>query len=80
MQQVADITRDYVVNNLKHQDAKSLINFFTNQRTQILTRLPAALNMGELLQDSTIDDQTNKMEGPMSGLMHGIEKIFSSLK
>jgi len=27
-----------------------------------------------------MDDRTNKMEGPMSGMMHGIEKIFSSNK
>ncbi len=80
MQDVADVSREYVVNDLKHDNATSLMDFFTAQRTHILTHLPPALNMGELLQDSTIDDQTNKMEGPMSGLMHGIEKIFSSSK
>jgi hypothetical protein len=30
------------------------------------------------LQDETIDDRTNKMEGPISNLMHNIEKGFSS--
>ena len=65
MQQVADVSREYVVNDLKHDTPTSLVDFFTAQRTQILTHLPAALNMGELLNDSTLDDNTNKMEGPM---------------
>ena len=80
MQDVADVSREYVVNDLKHNTPTLLMDFFTAQRTHILTHLPAALNVGELLNDSTIDDQTNKMEGPMSGLMHGIEKLFSSSK
>ena len=80
MHQAADAIHKYVVGNLKHQDAASLMNYFTSQRTKILTQLPADLKMGELLNDSTIDDKTNKMEGPMSGLMHGIEKLFSSSK
>ena len=80
MQNIADVSREYVVNDLKHDNATSLMNFFTAQRTHILTHLPAELHMGELINDTTIDDKTNKMEGPMSGLMHGIEKIFSSSK
>jgi len=35
------------------------------------------LQIGKLLNDSTLDDRTNKMEGPISGLMHAIEKKFS---
>ena len=48
------------------------------ERDNILPYLPAALNIGELLGDTTLDDKTNKMEGPISSLMHKIEKGFSS--
>lgn len=52
--------------------------FFGNQKNNILLYLPAALNMGELLHDSTLDDNTNKMEGPISSLMQSIGSAFSS--
>lgn len=52
--------------------------FFTNQKNNILLYLPAALNMGELLHDSTLDDNTNKMEGPISSLMQSIGSAFSN--
>ncbi len=52
--------------------------FFSNQRNTILLYLPAALNMGELLHDNTLDDNTNKMEGPISSLMHSIGAAFST--
>ena len=52
--------------------------FFSNQINHILLYLPAALNMGELLNDSTLDDKTNKMEGPMSSLMQTVGAAFSS--
>ena len=51
--------------------------FFTDQRNIILTYLPAALNMGDLLHDAELDDKTNKMEGPISTLMHNIGSAFS---
>lgn len=52
--------------------------FFSNQRNNILPYLPAALNMGNLLNDDTLDDNTNKMEGPISSLMHSIGSAFST--
>ncbi len=52
--------------------------FFSNQINHFLLFLPAALNMGELLNDSTLDDKTNKMEGPMSSLMQTVGAAFSS--
>lgn len=52
--------------------------FFTNQINHTLLYLPAELNMGELLNDTTLDDKTNKMEGPMSSLMQSIGAAFSS--
>lgn len=51
--------------------------FLTDQRNNILHYLPAALQIGDMLHDSTLDDRTNKMEGPFSNAMHKIEKIFA---
>ncbi|NCT76474.1 MAG: hypothetical protein GXC78_18200 [Chitinophagaceae bacterium] len=47
------------------------------QRHTILVYLPAALHMGEMLRDESLDDRTNKMEGPVSNLMHSIENKLS---
>jgi hypothetical protein len=66
--------------DVKNLNGTTLMNFFTDQRTNILKHLPVELHAGELLNDPAMDDRTNKMEGPMSGLMHTIEKIFSSSK
>lgn len=49
-----------------------------DQRSSALPFLPAEIKLGTLLDDSTLDDRTNKMEGPMSNLMHAIGNIFSS--
>lgn len=51
--------------------------FFSNQRNHILLYLPTELRMGELLHDNTLDDNTNKMEGPISSLMQSIGAAFS---
>jgi hypothetical protein len=55
----------------------SLKDFMLTQRNNILPYLPAALQTGKLLNDSTLDDRTNKMKGPVSNFMHGIESILS---
>lgn len=52
-------------------------NFLTSQRHHILSYLDPALQLGQYLKDDTIDDSTNKMEGPVSGLMHNLGQIFS---
>ncbi len=52
-------------------------NFLTGQRHNILLYLDPALQLGKYIEDDTIDDSTNKMEGPVSGLMHKIGQIFS---
>jgi hypothetical protein len=51
--------------------------FFSDQRSNILLYLPAELKMGGLLHDNTLDDNTNKMEGPISSLMQTIGAAFS---
>jgi hypothetical protein len=51
--------------------------YMSGQRHNILVYLPAAMKMGDVLEDESVDDRTNKMEGPVSGFMHKIENIFS---
>lgn len=57
---------------------KELKIYFKDQIKHILLYLPAELNMGGLLHDTTLDDNTNKMEGPISSLMQAIGGAFSS--
>ncbi|MEO5595405.1 MAG: hypothetical protein ABIR15_17025 [Chitinophagaceae bacterium] len=57
--------------------ADDVITYMKEQRNNILHYLPAALQLGSLLDDDTLDDHTHKMDGPISGLMHTIEKAFS---
>lgn len=56
----------------------SVKTFLINQRNTILEYLPAELQIGTVLGDDTIDDRTNKMQGPISSHMHWIEKFFPS--
>ena len=56
------------------KDVKELL---TGQRHNILLYLDPALQMGNFIKDDTVDDSTNKMEGPVSNLMHNIGQIFS---
>ncbi len=67
-----------IKNNLGAEATAAQVSaFFKDNRSEILKHLPAALQLGYLINDNTIDDRTNKMEGPMSGIMHTFEKIFS---
>ncbi len=52
--------------------------FFSHQINNILLYLPAALNMSELLHDTTLDDNTHKMRGPISSLIQSIGAAFSN--
>ncbi|MEO7306914.1 MAG: hypothetical protein ABIR78_04115 [Ferruginibacter sp.] len=56
------------------KDVKLLLS---DQKKDILLHLVPALNMGRLLHDETLDDNTNKMEGPVSSLMQNIGSAFS---
>jgi hypothetical protein len=66
--------RESIANNPTQE---AILKFMGDQRHSILVHLPAALQMGKLLDDDSIDDRTNKMEGPISSLMHSIENKFS---
>lgn len=63
--------------NVPVEDGAAIKKLFTDQRTNILSHLPAAIGLGKLLNDNSLDDRTNKMQGPVSNLMHSIEKAFS---
>ncbi len=60
-----------------HPTPEKIKNYMNTQRHHVLVYLPAALKMGDLLNDEALDDRTNKMEGPISNLMHKIENNFS---
>jgi hypothetical protein len=57
--------------------AEKIRSYLSDQRHHILVYLPASLQLGEMLNDNAMDDQTNKMEGPVSNLVHSIENKFS---
>ena len=57
--------------------AEKIRLFMSSQRHNILVHLPAALQLGDFLHDNAMDDRTNKMEGPVSNVMHTIENKLS---
>jgi hypothetical protein len=67
------IIREQIKPTPHHEDLKVFIN---NQRDHILPYLPAALHLGDLLENPNMDDRTNKMQGPVSSVMHKIEKAM----
>lgn len=65
-------------NNASENDRKvSIRNIAGSQRDWFLPYLPAELQIGKLLDDNTMDDRTNKMEGPVSTMMHKIETLLT---
>lgn len=56
---------------------KDVKNVLINSKNDVLSYLPEDIQIGKLLNDSTIDDKTHKMEGPVSSLMHAIGGSFS---
>jgi hypothetical protein len=51
--------------------------YLGSQRHAILSYLPAELHLGDTVGDNTLDDRSNKMEGPISSFMHFIGSAFS---
>lgn len=79
MEQVAQYAISVIRDNIKDEKSDNAVRqFLIDQRNNILVYLPAGLQIGKILGDNTIDDRTNKMEGPVSGYMHWIEKFFPS--
>jgi hypothetical protein len=69
------VVRDNI-SDLKNENKISA--FVARHKQDVLLYLPATLGMGSLLGNNNLDDRTNKMEGPVSGLMHRLEKQFNS--
>ncbi len=67
-----------IIRDSRPDTVNDVKNIFLAQKNIILTYLPAALDMGHLLNDETIDDRTNKMEGPVSTFMKNLGSIFST--
>lgn len=61
----------------KEGSVEKVKHFMNDQRHGILVYLPAALGIGDLVNDEALDDRTNKMEGPISNLVHKIEDKLS---
>lgn len=59
-------------------DIKAVKLFLSDQKNNILLHLLPALSMGKVVHDNALDDNTNKMEGPVSSLIQNIGNIFSS--
>ncbi|HET9825551.1 MAG TPA: hypothetical protein VFP87_09455 [Chitinophagaceae bacterium] len=76
MQNISNETVTIVRDVVKAPNAEKLRSFMNSQRHSILSHLPAALKMGDVLNEETFDDRTNKMEGPVSSFLHRIEDII----
>jgi hypothetical protein len=57
-----------------------IATYVAKHKQDVLLYLPASLQLGALLGNENLDDRTNKMEGPVSGMMHRLEKQFNSSK
>lgn len=58
-------------------DISTLREFSMVHKNDALVYLPGSLRTGEILGNNSLDDHTHKMDGPISGLMHSLEKHFS---
>lgn len=76
MENISDEAVRVINDNLKTPDGEKLRSFMNSQRHSVLAHLPASMKMGDLLNEETFDDRTNKMEGPVSGFLHRIENII----
>lgn len=57
---------------------KEVKQYFSHQKNHILLYLLPVLQMGNLLNDNSLDDKTNKMEGPVSSFINSIGSVFST--
>ncbi|MES2891684.1 MAG: hypothetical protein V4725_06715 [Bacteroidota bacterium] len=79
LQDIAQAAIQTTRENLKpNASVKDVKDYLSGQITHTLPYLPAALKMGEMVNEETLDDNTNKMEGPVSSLMHKIASAFSN--
>jgi hypothetical protein len=69
------VVRDQI-SDLSSED--KIAAYVSAHKQQVLLYLPASLRLGIIVENENLDDRTNKMEGPVSSLMHRIEKQFNS--
>jgi hypothetical protein len=56
-------------------EVKTLLS---SQLNHVLLYLPPALNMGVIVDDTTLDDNTHKMEGPLSSMIQNLGNLFTT--
>ncbi|MEO7210199.1 MAG: hypothetical protein ABIY35_04570 [Chitinophagaceae bacterium] len=61
----------------ENADDDKVAAFIAAQRHHILVHLPPDLHLGNIVNDNSIDDETNKMEGPVSAMVHFFESLFA---
>jgi hypothetical protein len=76
-EETVDVIFQLLPANALPQDVK---DFFKNEKNHILLYLPPELQMGTLLDNDALDDQSHKMEGIVSTLMHNIGNAFDTTK
>lgn len=76
MENISDEAVKIIKQEITIPDAEKLRSFMNSQRHHVLSHLPASMKMGDILNEETFDDRTNKMEGPVSGFLHRIENII----
>lgn len=77
MNEIAQTAMVILAEHITHEDkTKHLKDIMAGQKNYILPYLPAALQMGQLLNESTLDDGTNKMEGPVSTFLQNFGTKF----
>ena len=61
----------------KMKNQESIYQLAAQQKNETLLYLPAALHLGDLVNNNPMDDRTHRMEGPISSIMHAIENRFN---
>jgi hypothetical protein len=65
-----------VVKEVNNNGSIPLHQFTIVQKANAILYLPASIHAGLLLGNGNMDDSTTKMEGPVSSILHNIEKRF----
>jgi len=77
MEKIASTAIDIIREKIPEPNTEKINDFLGAEHNNILTHLPASMQLGQLLGDDTIDDRTNKMQGTVSTLLHKIEETFT---
>jgi hypothetical protein len=79
LEHIASESMRVVKENIGESPSESKIrNFVAKHKPETLLYLPPSLELGSIMQNNNLDDRTGKMEGPISSLMHSVEKAFNS--